>query len=187
MKLFIPQNLLSSASMTSTEHLRRDDVETRPSVSKIRLQMTDRPWISLIVDFGRNRQFRIPIASVLTIKLHYYYINTAIGILLYAMLNCYTAMLTDPHQPYTANFRLNPCRQRSVLFIEDARRAQATLSLDRSESKRQHLTIDKAGGRISIASHAKGSYPIPKISIGFHTLSGQFSMHFSRPYFILNE
>ena len=82
---------------------------------------------------------------------------------------CYTAVLIDRRQPYTANFRLNPCRQRSVLYIEDAegggsggrlsikaRRAQATLSFDRSESKRQHLSIDQAGGRISIASHAKG-------------------------------
>jgi len=57
--------------MTSTEHLRRDDVETRPSASKIRLQMTDSSRIPLIDDFGRNRRLRIPIASVL--------------------LNCYTA------------------------------------------------------------------------------------------------
>jgi len=71
MKLFIPQNLLSSASMTSTEHLRRDDVEARPSRSKIRSQMTDSPRIPLIVDYGRNRRLRIPITSVL--------------------LNCYTA------------------------------------------------------------------------------------------------
>jgi len=33
---------------------------------------------------------------------------------------CYTAVLIDRRQPYTANFRLNPCRQRSVLYIEDA-------------------------------------------------------------------
>ena len=33
---------------------------------------------------------------------------------------CYTAVLIDRRQIYTANFRLNPCRQRSVLYIEDA-------------------------------------------------------------------
>ena len=53
-------------------------------------------------------------------------------------------MLADRCQPYAANFQLNPCRQRSVLYIEDAggggrpsikaERAQATLPLDRSES-----------------------------------------------------
>ena len=138
----------------------RDDVKTRPHASNIHSQMTDRPWLPLVVDFGRSRQLPDPD--------RYYQcsINTTKGILLYAMLNCYTAMLTDPRQPYTANFRLNPCRQRSVLFIEDARRAQATLSLDRSQSKRQHLTIDQAGGCISIASHAKGPYsPMLKIPI----------------------
>jgi len=70
-------NLLSSASMTSTEHLRRDDVEARPFPSKIHGHMTDRPRIPLIDDFGRNRRLRIPIASVL---LNCY---TAISILLY--------------------------------------------------------------------------------------------------------
>ena len=64
-----------------------------------------------------------------------------------------------------------------------AARTQAILSFDRSESKRQHLTIDQAGGRISISSHAKGSYakgsyPIPKISIGFHTLIITFPASF---------
>ena len=51
MKLFIPKNLLSSASMTSTELLRRDDVKTRPFPSKIHGQMTDSSRIPLIVDF----------------------------------------------------------------------------------------------------------------------------------------
>ena len=121
--------------------------------------MTDRPWLPLVVDFGRSRQLPDPD--------RYYQcsINTTKGILLYAMLNCYTAMLTDRCQPYAANFRLNPCRQRSVLYIEDAgggggrlsikaRRAQATLSVDRSESKRQHLSIDQAGSRISLHFHS---------------------------------
>ena len=73
MKLFIPKNFLSSASMTSTELLRWDDVETRPFPPKIHGQMTDGSRIPLIVDFGRNRRLRIPIATVL--------------------LNCYTACL----------------------------------------------------------------------------------------------
>ena len=46
----------------ATEHLRRDDVETRPFPSKIqiRLQMTVSPRIPLIVDFGRTRQLPDP-------------------------------------------------------------------------------------------------------------------------------
>ena len=60
MKLFIPKNLLSSAPMTSSEHLRCDDVETRPFPLKIRLQMTVSPRIPLIVDFGRTRQLLDP-------------------------------------------------------------------------------------------------------------------------------
>ena len=56
MKSFIPKNLLSSAPMTSTEHLRWDDVETRPFPPKIRLQMTSSPQIPLIGNFGRTRQ-----------------------------------------------------------------------------------------------------------------------------------
>ena len=60
MKLFIPKNLLSSAPMTSTEHLRRDDVETRPFSSKIQLQMTSEPQIPLLVNFGKTRQLPAP-------------------------------------------------------------------------------------------------------------------------------
>ena len=60
MKSFIPKNLLSSAPMTSTEHLRRDDVETRPFPSKIQLQMTSEPQILLLVNFGRTRQLPAP-------------------------------------------------------------------------------------------------------------------------------
>ena len=59
-EVVLPKNLLSSAPMTSTEHLRRDDVETRPSASKIRLQMTDSPRIPLIVDLGRTQQLPDP-------------------------------------------------------------------------------------------------------------------------------
>jgi len=60
MKLFIPKNLLSSAPMTITEHLRRGDVEARPFPSKIRSEMTVSPRIPLIADFGRTRQLPDP-------------------------------------------------------------------------------------------------------------------------------
>jgi len=48
--------------------------------------MADNSRISLIADFGRDRRLRISTTSVLAIKI--YSINTAIGILLYAMLYC---------------------------------------------------------------------------------------------------
>ena len=46
--------------MTSTEHLRQDDVETRPFPSKIQLQMTNEPQIPLLVNFGKTRQLPAP-------------------------------------------------------------------------------------------------------------------------------
>ena len=138
--------------------------------------MADSTRIFRIVDFSRSRQFPDPDRN------DHCCLNTAIRKLLSAMLNCYQC------RPYAVNFRLNDCRQCSLAFIEDwpprgggsRREPRPPFSFDRSASKRQHLTIDQAGGRISISSHAKGSYPIPKISIGFHTLSLTFPASF--PY-----
>ena len=124
--------------MTSTEHLRWDDVETRPSASKIRPQMTDRPWIPLIVDFGN---FRIPITSVFTIKLYYYYINTAILLMLKYRCELFAARLSNKRLPLAlapfyslrlgaGGSRGDPPGGRSAI---KAVRAQASLSFNRSE------------------------------------------------------
>jgi len=94
MKLLIPKNLLSSAPMTSTEHLRRDDVETRPSASKIRLRMTDSPRIPLIVDFGRTRQLPDPDRFG-----PYYYINTAILLMLKYRCELFAARPSNERLP----------------------------------------------------------------------------------------
>ena len=63
--VYTPKSSFFRLDNKSTEHLRRDDVETRPFLSKIHGQITDSPRIPLIDDFGRNRRLRIPIASVL--------------------------------------------------------------------------------------------------------------------------
>jgi len=63
MKLIIPQKLVSSASMTSTEHFWWDDVEARPTRSKTEAWMAESLRVS--VDFGRNRRPSKTIASAL--------------------------------------------------------------------------------------------------------------------------
>ena len=97
-KRFIPQTLSSSASKPRSELFQRDDVRTRPHASEIHGQMANSSRIALIVDFGRSRQSPDPDRN------YQYSINTAIGKLLSAMLNC------SRSQPYAANFRLNDCR-----------------------------------------------------------------------------
>ena len=63
MKSIIPQKLLSSAPMTSTEHWWWDDVEARPTRSKTEAWMAGS--LSVSVDFGRNRRPSDTIASAL--------------------------------------------------------------------------------------------------------------------------
>ena len=86
MKIFIPTNLLSSASMTSTELLRWDDVKTRPSPPKIYGQLTDGSRMTLIVDFGWSRQSPDPDRN------DHCTISTAMRNFLFTILNCWTAI-----------------------------------------------------------------------------------------------
>jgi len=82
----------SSSSKPKDELFQWDDVKTRPHASKIHSQMADSSEISLIVNFGRDRKLGSQSLRSLLLRYAIKILSILlIGILLYAMLNSYTA------------------------------------------------------------------------------------------------
>jgi len=122
--------------------------------------MADSTRITLIVDFGRSRQFPDPDRN------DHCSLNTTIGKLLYAMLNC------SRGQPYASNFRLNDCRPCSLSFIEDCppprgggsrREPRGSLGYKSRANPGypSHSIGQRASGNISPLTKPAAAYPYP--------------------------